>query len=273
MKNPGIITLTTDFGLADPYVGMMKGVILSINPEARIVDISHQLNAGEISHAAGLVNETYRFFPKGTIHVVVVDPGVGGDRRPILIKTNDYFFIGPDNGLFWPIVSSYEDVGIIHLTEKMYFLPHISRTFHGRDLFSPVAAHLSLGIDPFKMGNAIADLVKLNLPVPQKNDEILSGQIIRIDNFGNMITNIRKQDIEQISDISDVVVKVGDLEINGMHEIYADEKEGEILALIGSSEHLEIAINLGRACDRLGGNSEKLIGMEVGVEKKQTNYC
>ncbi len=267
MATPPIITLTTDFGLTDPYVGMMKGVILSVNPETRIVDISHQVNAGDISHAAGLIKETFRFFPKGTIHVVVVDPGVGGDRRPILIKTKDFFFIGPDNGLFWPIISSYGHVEIIHLTEKVYFLPHISRTFHGRDIFSPVAAHLSLGIDPFKMGSAIADPEKLNLQVPQQNEGTLSGQVIRVDNFGNMITNIHTQDIEQISGKSAVIIKVGELEINGMHETYTDEKEGELMALIGSSEYLEIAINLERACDRFGGNSENLIGMKVDMEK------
>lgn len=266
MKSPCIITLTTDFGLIDPYVGMMKGVILSVNPEARMVDISHQVNAGDISHAAGLIKEACKFFPKGTIHVVVIDPGVGGDRRPILIKTEDYFFIGPDNGLFWPIISSYEHVEIIYLTEEAYFLPHISRTFHGRDIFSPVAAHLSLGIDPFKMGSAIADPVKLNLPVPQQNRGILTGQVIRVDNFGNMITNIRRQDIEHISEKSGVVIRVGDLEIKDIHETYADKNEGEVLALIGSSEYLEIAVNLGSACDRLGSDSEKLIGMEVGVE-------
>ncbi len=265
MKKTSIITLTTDFGLTDPYVGMMKGAILSINPEARIIDISHMVKVGDISHAAGLIKETFKFFPKGTIHVVVVDPGVGGDRRPILIKTENYFFIGPDNGLFWPIVSSTKHAEIIHLTEKSYFLPHISRTFHGRDIFSPVAAHLSLGIDPFKMGRAITDPVKLDLPVPQQNGGILSGQVIRVDNFGNMITNIRTQDIDQISGKSGIGIRVGGLEINGIHETYTDEKEGELMALIGSSEYLEIAINLGRACDRFGGGSENLIGMEVEI--------
>ena len=266
MENPGIITLTTDFGLTDPYVGMMKGVILSINPEARIVDISHRVNTGAIFHAAGLIKETCKFFPKDTIHVVVVDPGVGGDRRPILIKTEDYLFIGPDNGLFWPIVNSYEHVEIIHLTEEAYFLPHVSRTFHGRDIFSPVAAHLSLGIDPFKMGSIITDPVKLNLPVPQQNRGVLSGQVIRVDNFGNMITNIRRQEIEQISEESGVVIRLGDFEIKGMDETYSDKNEGEMLALIGSSEYLEIAVNLGSAAERFSGDSENLIGMEVEVE-------
>ncbi len=267
MKNSGIITLTTDFGISDPYVGMMKGVILSINPEVRIVDISHQVHAGAISHAAAIIKDACRFFPKGTIHVVVVDPGVGGDRRPILIRTEDYVFIGPDNGLFWPVIRSYRNVKIIHLTEEAYFLPHISRTFHGRDIFSPVAAHLSLGTDPSKVGSAITDPVKLDLPVPLQNKGILSGQITRVDNFGNMITNIHRQDIEQFSGKSGVVIKVGDLEIKDIHKTYADKNDSELIALIGSSEYMEIAVNLGRACDRLSGDPENLIGMEVKIGK------
>ena len=269
MNKPCIITLTTDFGLSDPYVGMMKGVVLSINPDARIVDISHQVKAGAVSPAAGLMQETSTFFPKGSIHIGVVDPGVGSDRRPILIRTEDHFFIGPDNGLFWPIIKSNEHVDVIHLNKDEYFLPRVSHTFHGRDIFAPVAAHLSRGINPLKMGTIITDPVQLLLPVSQQHGDILSGQIIRIDNFGNMITNIRKNDLDKHVGTDRPAVKVGNLIIENVHETYAETEEGELLALIGSSECLEIAVNLGRACDRLELGPEELVGMKVEVEKKK----
>jgi S-adenosylmethionine hydrolase len=269
MNKPCIITLTTDFGLKDPYVGMMKGVILSINPEARIIDISHQVEAGTVSHAAGLIQETCIFFPKGTIHMGVIDPGVGSDRRPILVRTKDHFFIGPDNGLFWPIIKSNEPVDIIHLNKDEYFMPRVSLTFHGRDIFAPVAAHLSRGINPLKMGTSITDPVQLLLPILQQHGDILSGQIIRVDNFGNMITNIRRKDLDKHMGTDRPTVKVGNLVIENVHETYAETKEGELLALIGSSECLEIAVNLGRACDRLEVAPEELVGMKVEVEKKK----
>lgn len=265
MNNSGIITLTTDFGLTDPYVGIMKGVILSVNPEARCVDISHQIKAGAITHAAALLQESYQFFPNGTIHVCVVDPGVGSARRPILIQTNDFFFVGPDNGLFWPIISAHEPARIIHLTKREYFLPHVSRTFHGRDIFSPVAAHLSRNIDPLKMGEIITDPMPLQLPGPQQTGEWLYGQIIRVDNFGNLITNIRRQDLAQFSETGRIVIKVGELIIEDLQETYADVKTGEVLALIGSSDQLEIAVNQGRANGRLKMDSESLIGIKVAV--------
>ncbi len=267
MKGNGIITLTTDFGLSDPYVGVMKGVILSINPEARVIDISHQVKAGSIIQAAGLLREAYHFFPKGTAHVGVVDPGVGGNRRPILIKTENHFLVGPDNGLFWPIITAYEHIKIIHLTKSEYFLPHVSHTFHGRDIFAPVAAHLSRGVDPLKMGAAISDPVSLQFPVSQQKGEVLFGQIIRVDHFGNLITNIHRKDLMSFSGTDRPVIKVGDLTIEDVRETYAEAKAEEVLALIGSSGCLEIAVNLGRASDRLGMNSEDLIGMEVEVGK------
>ena len=142
MKAAGVVTLITDFGLSDPYVGIMKGVILTINPHASIVDISHQIKMGHITQAAYFLLESYRFFPKGTVHIAVVDPGVGGGRRPILLETQNHFFVGPDNGLFWPIITSHQQIKIIHLTERKYFLPDVSHTFHGRDVFAPVAAYL-----------------------------------------------------------------------------------------------------------------------------------
>ncbi len=267
MKGTGIITLTTDFGLSDPYVGIMKGVILSINPEAQVIDISHQVKAGSITHGAGLLREAHHFFPKGTVHVGVVDPGVGGDRRPILINTGNHFFVGPDNGLFWPIIDAYKNAKIIHLTESDYFLPFISKTFHGRDIFAPVAAHLSRGVDPLKMGSAICDPAPLQFPVPQLKGGGLCGQIIRVDYFGNIITNIHWKDLSRFLGAGRPIVEVNDLVIENVCETYTEAKPGELLALIGSSDCLEIAVNLGRASDQLGMDSADLIGMEVKIRK------
>lgn len=267
MTDSGIITLTTDFGLKDPYVGIMKGVILSINPEACLVDISHQVKTGDIICAAGLLQEAYKFFPKGTIHVAVVDPGVGGNRRPILVRTGGYFFVGPDNGLFWPIISTCKSAEAIHLTEKGYFLPHVSHTFHGRDIFAPVAAHLSCGVDPMKLGVTITDPVALQLPATQKKGNLLYGQVVRVDNFGNLVTNIHGADLLHFSGTGKMIIQAGDLMIEDLRHTYSEAKEGDLLALIGSSGFLEIAVNLGRASERLGVDSEKLIGIKVEVQK------
>jgi len=263
----GIITLTTDFGLNDPYVGIMKGVILSINPEARIIDISHTVKAGSIIHGAVLLQEAYTFFPKGTIHVSVVDPGVGGYRRPILLKTEKYLFVGPDNGLFWPIIKMHHRIETIHLTENKYFLTNISNTFHGRDIFAPVAAHLSLGVDPGKMGLVINDPMPLHLPTPKQKRNLLSGQVMRVDRFGNLITNIHKKDMEKFTGDEPPVIKIGKLIIKGVHNTYSEVNLGEALALIGSFGYLEISVNQGRACDCIGIKPEDIIGTKVEVKK------
>jgi len=260
----GIISLTTDFGLTDPYVGIMKGVILSINPEARVIDISHHIKAGSIFQAAGVIREAYHFFPSGTIHVGVVDPGVGSDRRLILVKADEHFFVGPDNGIFWPIITSHSNIRTIHLTESKFFLPHVAHTFHGRDIFAPVAAHLSLGVDLEDMGKPIDDPVPLQLPLPRLTEGTIYGQVIRVDHFGNLITNVHEKDLKPPTK-DRPVIKIGEFTIKGVHKTYADAGVGKMLAMIGSSGLMEIAVNLGRACDRLGINSEDIVGTKVEV--------
>ena len=267
MKRYGTITLTTDFGLSDPYVGVMKGVILSINPQARVIDISHLIKAGSVLQAAGILQESYSFFPKGTVHVAVVDPGVGTERRLILLETEEHFFVGPDNGIFWPIIAAHPQSKVIHLTESEYFLPDIAHTFHGRDIFAPVAAHLSRGVDPGKMGHPISDPMPLKIPRAQQTEEVLTGQVLRVDHFGNLISNILHKDLDQFSGSARPVIKIGDLMIEGLCKTYADVSGGEILAMIGSSGLLEIAVNLGRACDRLGMNLEDIMGVRIEVTK------
>lgn len=267
MKPSGIITLVTDFGLTDPYVGMMKGVILSINPNARLVDISHQVRAGSILQAASLIRETFPFFPLGTVHVAVVDPGVGSERRLMGLEAGGHFFVGPDNGIFWPVIKSHKGARVVHLKESKFFLSSVSHTFHGREVFAPVAAHLSKGVDLAMMGPTVSDPSKLNVPKLQKRGQTLKGQITRVDNFGNLITNIHRRDLRLFLKSYQPVIKVGDLVIKKLSHIYADAEEGEPLALINSSDWLEVAVNLGRASDYLGLESREIIGTEVRVSK------
>jgi len=268
MKASGIITLVTDFGLSDPYVAMMKGVILSINPAAKLIDISHQISAGSTLQGASIVNESFPFFPGGTVHVAVIDPGVGSNRRPIAIQSEGQFFVGPDNGLFWPAINGKKGVKIIHLTESRYFLDHITYTFHGREVFAPVAAHLSLGVDVERMGPALKDPIQLNFPKPKKRDGTLFGQVIRMDNFGNLITNIHHKELQAFLKSSQPIIEVGKLVIKKLNQIYSHVSEGEPLALINSSNWLEIAVNLGRASEYIGIDSGEVIGAQVKVNRR-----
>jgi len=263
LKPSRIITLTTDFGECDPYVAMMKGVILSINPDATIIDVTHQIPARSIKEGGIIIKESYTYFPLGTVHVGVVDPGVGGTRRPIAMLADNYFFVGPDNGLFSIIIETQRHTDIIHLKEKRYWMHSISPTFHGRDIFAPVAAHLSLGVNPFRMGEKIDNPTLLASPLPHKNTSDLIGEIIRVDHFGNLITNITLDHLGPFLTSKDLIIKVGRLTLEKISTTYNDVPEGQPLALIGSSHLLEIAINMGRAIDYFG--QDTVIGTKVQV--------
>ena len=267
MTPSGIITLMTDFGLRDPYVPMMKGVILSINPEAKIVDISHGVKAGSIFQAAFLLRETYPFFPPGTVHVAVIDPSVGSERRLIAMEVDSHLFVGPDNGLFWPILQAHPASTIIHLTRDEYFLPEVSYTFHGREVFAPVAAHITLGVTLDALGDPIGDPAKLAVPIPYEKEGVLYGEIVRVDNFGNLITNIHQEDFEKFLSLAPPVIEIGNLTVKKFGFKYADVEEGEPLALINSSHWLEIAVNLGRASDYLEKESGEIVGTLVQVRR------
>lgn len=267
MKPSGIITLTTDFGLSDPYVAMMKGVMLSINPQAKLIDISHQISAGSILQAGSLIHESYPYFPKGTIHVGVVDPGVGSRRRLIALNAEDHFFVGPDNGIFWPVIKNLSQVKIIQLTQARYFLHHISRTFHGREIFAPVAAHLSSGVKLEMFGDKITDPVSISLPEPRQKDGFLYGQVMRVDNFGNLISNIGGSELDHFLQSSQPIIEVGRVVITKMSSIYADADEGEPLAQINSSDLLEIAVNMGRASEYIGVDAGEILGTVIKVGK------
>jgi len=246
----GIITFLTDFGLKDPYVGIMKGVLLGLDPGVVIVDLTHQVEPGDITGAAQIMAESFSFFPPGTIHVAVVDPGVGTERKPILVRSRNHFFVGPDNGLFWPIIKDDPGALIIHLTRQEFFLPRTSRTFHGRDIFAPVAGHLSLGVDPIKMGRTMESPVRIPDVTPTPKGNTLFGRAVRIDHFGNVITNIYREDLARFLGNHEMVIRVGKETIKGVMKTYADGAEGKLVALFGSTDRLEIAVNSGRA-DRL----------------------
>ncbi|MFQ6032938.1 MAG: S-adenosyl-l-methionine hydroxide adenosyltransferase family protein [Candidatus Zixiibacteriota bacterium] len=248
-----IITLLTDFGTKDGYIGAVKGVIKRINPQAEIVDITHDVDSYDVLGAAFALNNSYRYFPKGTIHLAVVDPGVGSLRQPILVGTKDFFFVGPDNGIFSFIYQREDLTDIIVISNKNYFLAELSRTFHARDIFAPIAAYLSLGIKTDEFGAPAKECVKLIVSQPQSKGKSLKGQIIHIDRFGNLITNIsadllkKKQNLEII---------LGKRKIKKMTRSYFEIEEKRLGALIGSSGFLELAINQ--------GNAQKLLRAKVG---------
>jgi len=261
-----VITLTTDFGTLDPYVGIMKGVILTICPDANIVDITHHVEQGDILCGSIILRESYRFFPKGSVHVAVVDPGVGGERRPIAISGDGYFFVGPDNGIFWPIIEGLRDFKVVHLKEPRFFLKEISYTFHGRDIFAPVAAHLLKGVDILDMGDPISDPVKLKIPTCTIGDDTIEGEVIRVDRFGNLITNIDKESLDRFKGNRLKGIYLNDLHIaKKISKSYEEAGEGNFLAIVGSSNLLEISLSMGNACKKLNLTRDQAIGKKIKV--------
>jgi S-adenosylmethionine hydrolase len=246
MRNP-IITLLTDFGLKDPYVASMKGVILSINPQCTLVDITHQVSPYDIKEGAFILAQAYSTFPKGTIHLSVVDPGVGSPRKPILFVTKNYFFIGPDNGLFTFALKREKLKKVIALGKMEFFLPEVSPTFHGRDLFAPVAAHLSFGIAPESFGRVIKSWNEISFPEPVLRQEKLIGEVVHIDTFGNLVCNIDYKNLLKFSKSRPFVIKIGKRTMRGLKKGYWEGKKDEPMALIGSGGFLEISVREGNA--------------------------
>jgi len=255
MKHP-IITLLTDFGTKDYYVASMKGVILGINPRCKVVDISHHIHPQDIMAGAFVLAHAFSYFPEGTIHLAVVDPGVGGARAPILIVTDHFFFVGPDNGLFSLVLRKEKIRETYVLTEKRFFLPEISQTFHGRDIFAPVAGHLTLGISPKAFGRRIDSLKTLNFPEPIVRGMNLIGEVIHIDSFGNLITNIGREGFSQFIQGRPFLIKAGKGIIKGLKDGYWEGKKNEPIALFGSGGCLEIAVR--------EGSAEKMLKMKKG---------
>ncbi len=246
-----LIALTTDFGYQDPFVGIMKGVILGINPEARIVDATHGIAPQDIRGGALALNYAAPYFPPGTIHVVVVDPGVGTERRPILIECEDAFFIGPDNGVLSLAAERKKTLRVVELTNERYRLNPVSATFHGRDLFAPAAAHLSVGAPAQDFGRALKDYARLTWPTAVKSAVEVRGEIIYIDHFGNLITNLTARDLAPLGG-EKVEIALADVAIRGLAASYAEAEAAGYAALINSWGLLEICCFNARADQRSG---------------------
>jgi S-adenosylmethionine hydrolase len=243
-----VITLTTDFGLADPFVGIMKGVILNLAPNARIIDITHEIEPQNIRQAALVLETAHSYFPQNTVHLIVVDPGVGSERRPIAVKTKSAVFVGPDNGVLTPAIDSVSKV--YELTTSKYFLESQSSTFHGRDVFAPTVAWIAKGTSISKMGRKISDPHILEFPQPKIHKNTLTGEIVYIDRFGNCISNIPSE-LLRASQIESLTLRIGKRRIHGVTSHYSQLKSGEIGCLINSWGRLEIFCREGNAAKNL----------------------
>jgi S-adenosylmethionine hydrolase len=249
-----IITLTTDYGTDDHLVGTLKGVILKINPDVTIVDITHNVTAFDLLDGALAIGSAYSYFPPKTIHVVVVDPGVGTERRPLLVSAQNQYFVAPDNGVLSVIYErEKESLVVRHANVEHYYLHPVSKTFHGRDIFASVASWLSKGWQTPSMGDEISDYKKFSIPRPKEADGAIKGAVLRTDAFGNLITNFRAEDLPE-SAVNDGAIKlqVGAHEITRLVDTFAQGNNGEPIAYVGSSGYLEIGVNKANAARTLG---------------------
>lgn len=269
MLEKPIITLTTDFGLKDPFIGIIKGILFGINPKAKIIDISHGITPHNIFEASQVISMSYRYFPPATIHIVVVDPQVGGPRRPLLVVTEDHYFIGPDNGVFSCIYEEHSSSSffkVIHLTASHHFLPHEGNTFHGRDIFAPVAGWLSKGLNVNKFGEKINDYVTLSMPKPIAYGETaIEGEVIHIDNFGNAMTNITKDNLDKLNpgfSEKKFMITYKDRKLV-LSNYYAEAVNSGLSSIINSFGLLELFIYKGRASEKFGIKTGDKISVKV----------
>jgi len=244
-----IITLTTDYGTNDHLVGTLKGVILKINPDVTIVDITHNVTPFDLLDGALTIGAAYSYFPSKTIHVVVVDPGVGTERRPLLVSATNQYFVAPDNGVLSVIYErEKESLVVRHANVEHYYLQPVSKTFHGRDIFAPVASWLTKGWQTPSMGDEITDYKKFSIPRPKEADGALKGVVLRADTFGNLITNFRSEDLPESALASGgIKFQVGNQTVTRLVETFAQGNNGEAIAYLGSSGYIEIGINKGNA--------------------------
>ena len=264
MAHRPIVTLTTDFGTNDHFVGAVKGVILDIVPEAAIVDISHAIQAFDVLDGAIAISQTYSYFPTGTVHMVVIDPGVGTTRRPIIASSDGYHFVAPDNGVLSMVYAKEERIHVRHVTSEHYFRQPVSNTFHGRDVFAPIAAYLAKLVDSHKFGDEIEDYVKFAAPKPKPaGDNRLRAVVLKVDRFGNLITNVTPQDAPSLFGANPAPFKivVGSKEITDIRSAYAEGAPGEVFGIIGSMGYLEIVANRAAAAQVTGAGK----GSEVSI--------
>lgn len=263
-----IVTLMTDFGLKDGNVGVMKGVILGISPNSQIVDLSHLISPQNVREAALILARSAPYFPPGTIHVVVVDPGVGTNRRPLAAQIGAQRFVLPDNGLLTITLQraeqSQQNVDIVHLDRPAYWLSEISHVFHGRDIFAPAAGHLARGVPLADLGSTISDPVRLNLPEPWRTIDGIHGEVVHIDHFGNIAFNIRR---EHLKDVSELLIQIGSHQIEGLVQNFGERSVGELVALYGSTGDLIVSVVNGNAAHTLGAKLGDPV--EVLVQKRK----
>jgi len=258
-----IITLTTDFGLSDPFVGTMKGVILGINRYVHLVDLTHEIAPHDVLGGALALEAAVPFFPAGTIHVAVVDPWVGTSRRALAVSAGGHLFVGPDNGLF-TFLFAEPGWKAMALEGPAYRLSAVSRTFHGRDVFAPAAAYLSLGVPLHRFGSEIADPVRLAWPRARWEGDALVGEVVHADRFGNLVTSIRARELVSLGPEESLAMEVGDAAVSGLSTAYSDRSPGELGAIVGSSDRLELFVRNGSARERLGAAR----GVRVTVRKR-----
>jgi S-adenosylmethionine hydrolase len=260
-----IITLTTDYGTNDHLVGVMKGVILSINPEVNIVDITHSVLAHDLLDGALTIGQAYKYFPPKTVHVVVVDPGVGTARRPILVASDTHYFVAPDNGVLSSVYDQTEALYVWNIISEHYFRQPVSKTFHGRDIFAPVAAWLAKSWQSSAFGEPITDFTRFALPRPKTNGNVVKGVVLRVDQFGNLITNLRAEDVPALTaEGGKFTIRAGNATMTKLVPTFAGGTNGEAIGLIGSSGYLEISVNKASASKSLALGRGAEVTVEVG---------
>ena len=247
-----VIALLSDFGTRDHYAGTMKGVVIGICADVTLVDITHDITPHDVVEGALQLAASYRFFPPGTIFLAIVDPGVGSSRRGIAAEAGDYRFVGPDNGVLTAVLRELPPKRVVELTERRYARPTVSRTFEGRDRFAPAAAWLAKGIQLSALGRTVTTYQQLDLPVADIGDTLLTGVVLLVDRFGNLVTNVERRTFEAFTRGQPVSLRVAGRPVAGVVATYADIRAGEVCALFGSTDHLEFAVNGGSAADTLG---------------------
>lgn len=260
-----IITLTTDFG-PGPWVGLMKGVILGICPTARLVDLDHSIAPQDVRAGALALEQAQGVFPANTVHLAVVDPGVGTDRRALALAAAGMLWVGPDNGLFTAVLAADPQARAYHITDHSLFRQPLSATFQGRDLFAPVAAHLACGRDIASLGPVISDPVRLDWPQPREQGGALKGQVLAADRFGNLMTNLGRERVEAFLAGRAAVIRLAGLEVRGLSQSYGQAAAGQAVAVFNSQDRLELSLNQGDLRERLGLEPGQEWGLEVRVE-------
>jgi S-adenosylmethionine hydrolase len=247
-----VIALLSDFGSRDHYAGTMKGVMLGICPDVSLVDITHDITPHDVHEAALQLSAAFRYFPAGTIFLAIVDPGVGSNRRGIAAEAGDYRFVAPDNGVLTAVFQDLPPKRVVELTERRYARPTVSRTFEGRDRFAPAAAWLAKGVQLNGLGRPVADYHRIELPQPEADDNAIRGMVVGVDRFGNLVTNVDRRLMDRFTQGRGIAISAGGHPVGRLVATYAEIQPGEVCALFGSTDHLELAANAGSAAETLG---------------------